>query len=51
MKCLANGYISNLCNSALKKQIDGIYNDHRLQHKDISIINIVSVSEERGKTA
>lgn len=34
-----------------KTQVDGVINDHRLQHKDISIVNLVSVSRERDKTA
>lgn len=53
MKQLANGYISNLFNSALKKQVDGVINDILAPqwYKDISIVNLISVSGERGKTA
>lgn len=38
-------------NSALQKHVDGIINDHILQHKDISIVNLVSISGKRDKTA
>lgn len=51
MECLANGYISTLCNSALKNQVDGIIIDHRLQHKDAGIVNLVLLSREGDKTA